>query len=81
MFTSAIMVFKRQYVGVNSYYDGILAENMFMINPSVYEAARLQDGSWSLGLGLFGAIMCALASLCWLFLAKVLRSANSQFAI
>lgn len=79
LFTSMIMLFKRQNGGgTGTDFDGTLAKELAYIRPFIFQA-RVVHASWSLDLGWCGVILCTITSLLWLFLSKILRYTPSAF--
>lgn len=80
LLTSVIMILKREpQGGTGTDYDGTLADELKNVLPIIFQARVLRI-SWSThGLDLRGVVFCTVASLLWMFLARILRSSTSKF--
>lgn len=80
-FTAMIMLFKRQSGGgTGTDFDGTLVKELCYVRPVIFQA-RVVRASWSLYLAWGGGFLCAVTSLLWLFLSKILRYTASAFVM
>lgn len=60
-------------------FDGIIARRLELVQPIIFRA-RIVDFSWGQDLVWSGIVLCAIASLLWIYSSKVLRRPSSVMA-